>query len=76
MSDGALVGVRRRKTTYLPRAQCALDGAAEWSALTRSQIREEMMKFPPPWRGTRGIPTARGGAWTAVQVSDILRRAG
>jgi len=20
----------------------------------------------------RGIPTARGGAWTAVQVSDIL----
>jgi DNA invertase Pin-like site-specific DNA recombinase len=23
----------------------------------------------------RGIPTARGGAWTAVQVSDILRRA-
>jgi Resolvase, N terminal domain/Recombinase len=24
----------------------------------------------------RGIPTARGGAWTAVQVSDILGRAG
>ncbi len=24
----------------------------------------------------RGIPTARGGAWTAVQVSDILRRTG
>ncbi len=24
----------------------------------------------------RGIPTARGGEWTAVQVSDILRRAG
>jgi DNA invertase Pin-like site-specific DNA recombinase len=24
----------------------------------------------------RGIPTARGGAWTPVQVSDILRRAG
>jgi DNA invertase Pin-like site-specific DNA recombinase len=23
----------------------------------------------------RGIPTARGGAWTAVQVSDILQRA-
>jgi DNA invertase Pin-like site-specific DNA recombinase len=23
----------------------------------------------------RGIPTARGGAWTPVQVSDILRRA-
>jgi hypothetical protein len=22
----------------------------------------------------RGIPTARGGMWTAVQVSDILRR--
>jgi DNA invertase Pin-like site-specific DNA recombinase len=22
----------------------------------------------------RGVPTARGGAWTAVQVSDILRR--
>ena len=24
----------------------------------------------------RGIPTARGGAWTPVQVSAILRRAG
>jgi DNA invertase Pin-like site-specific DNA recombinase len=24
----------------------------------------------------RGIPTARGGTWTPVQVSDILRRAG
>jgi DNA invertase Pin-like site-specific DNA recombinase len=24
----------------------------------------------------RGTPTARGGEWTAVQVSDILRRAG
>ncbi len=24
----------------------------------------------------RGIPTARGGAWTAVQVSAILKRAG
>jgi DNA invertase Pin-like site-specific DNA recombinase len=24
----------------------------------------------------RGIPTARGGAWTPVQVSDILRRIG
>jgi Recombinase len=24
----------------------------------------------------RGIPTARGGMWTAVQVSDILRRMG
>jgi Recombinase len=23
----------------------------------------------------RGIKTARGGTWTAVQVSDILRRA-
>jgi DNA invertase Pin-like site-specific DNA recombinase len=24
----------------------------------------------------RGVPTARGGKWHAVQVSDILRRAG
>jgi DNA invertase Pin-like site-specific DNA recombinase len=24
----------------------------------------------------RGVPTARGGEWTPVQVSDILRRAG
>jgi hypothetical protein len=24
---------------------------------------------------TRGIKTARGGAWTGVQVADILRRA-
>jgi hypothetical protein len=24
----------------------------------------------------RGIPTARGSVWTAVQVSDILRRMG
>jgi hypothetical protein len=24
----------------------------------------------------RGIPTARGGTWTPVQVSDILRRVG
>jgi hypothetical protein len=23
----------------------------------------------------RGVKTARGGEWTAVQVSDILRRA-
>jgi hypothetical protein len=29
------------------------------------------------WRAltARGIKTARGGTWTAVQVSDILRRA-
>src|SRR5208283_3689855 len=24
----------------------------------------------------RGVPTARGGSWTAVQVSDILHRVG
>ena len=24
----------------------------------------------------RGIPTARGGAWTAVQVTAIIHRAG
>jgi DNA invertase Pin-like site-specific DNA recombinase len=24
----------------------------------------------------RGVPTARGGSWTAVQVSDILERVG
>jgi hypothetical protein len=54
---GFRVGIARRlgsgdgKPHTCRGLRCALDGAAEWSELARCQISEEMMKFPPPWRG-------------------------
>ena len=63
-----------RGTTAHQEAACAF--AAEVMPI----IREIQATGTTSFRGIakalsdRGIKTARGGAWTAVQVSDILRR--
>jgi DNA invertase Pin-like site-specific DNA recombinase len=57
------------------------EGADRYSANVLPVIQEIQRSGIKSLRGiaralaARGIPTARGGAWTAVQVSDILRRA-
>ena len=46
------VGVRRRKTTYLPGLSCCPPTAPRNGASWRdARLAEEMIKFPPPWRG-------------------------
>jgi DNA invertase Pin-like site-specific DNA recombinase len=56
--------------------------AARYSANVLPVIREIQRSGVQSFRGiaralaARGIPTARGGEWTAVQVSDILHRVG
>src|SRR3984893_16437416 len=58
------------------------DKADRYSANVLPLIREIQRSGIQSLRGiaralaARGVPTARGGAWTPVQVSDILRRAG
>jgi Recombinase len=59
-----------------------VEKADRYSANVLPVIREIQKSGIKSFRGiaralaVRGIPTARGGAWTPVQVSDILRRAG
>jgi DNA invertase Pin-like site-specific DNA recombinase len=56
--------------------------AARYAANVLPVIREIQASGVKSLRGVaralaaRGIATARGGAWTPVQVSDILRRGG
>ena len=56
--------------------------ADQYSANIMPLIREIQASGVKSLRGVaralaaRGIPTARGGTWTPVQVSAILRRAG
>jgi Recombinase len=56
--------------------------AARYAANVLPVIREIQASGVKSLRGVaralaaRGIATARGGAWTPVQVSDILRRSG
>jgi DNA invertase Pin-like site-specific DNA recombinase len=63
-------------------ARAKRDIADRFSANLLPVIREIQANGIKSLRGiartlaARGIPTARGGAWTPVQVSDILRRAG
>src|SRR4029077_8142138 len=58
------------------------ESADSYSANVLPVIREIQNSGVKTLRGVaralaaRGIPTARGGAWTPVQVSAILRRAG
>src|SRR5256885_609626 len=56
--------------------------AARYAANVLPVVREIQANGMKSFRGiaralaARGIATARGGAWTLVQVSDILRRVG
>jgi DNA invertase Pin-like site-specific DNA recombinase len=54
--------------------------AARYAANVLPVIREIQASGVKSLRGValaaRGIATARGGAWTPVQVTDILRRIG
>jgi hypothetical protein len=56
--------------------------AARYAANVLPVIREIQASGVKSLRGVaralaaRGIPTARGGSWTPVQVSAILQRAG
>jgi len=58
------------------------ESADRYSANVLPVIREIQASGVKSFRGVaralaaRGIPTARGGEWTPVQVSAILRRAG
>jgi DNA invertase Pin-like site-specific DNA recombinase len=62
--------------------QARTEKADRYSANVLPVIREIQQSGIQSLRGiaralaARGISTARGGAWTPVQVSDILRRAG
>jgi hypothetical protein len=58
------------------------DAAARYAANVLPLIREVQASGVKSLRGVaralaaRGIATARGGAWTHVQVTEILRRVG
>jgi DNA invertase Pin-like site-specific DNA recombinase len=71
------LAVARRKATAARKKR-----ADRYSANVLPVIREIQRSGIQSLRGiaralaARGIPTARGGAWTPVQVSDILRRVG
>jgi DNA invertase Pin-like site-specific DNA recombinase len=60
--------------------QARMEKADRYSANVLPVIREIQRGGIQSLRGiaralaARGVPTARGGAWTPVQVSDILRR--
>jgi hypothetical protein len=56
-------------------SDCSLRRGSRFScSIQRSGIRS--LRGIARVLAARGIPTARGGTWTAVQVSDILRRPG
>jgi DNA invertase Pin-like site-specific DNA recombinase len=63
-------------------ARARIERADRYSANVLPVIREIQESGVSSLRGiaralaARGVPTARGGSWTPVQVSDILRRAG
>jgi hypothetical protein len=52
-----------------------LEAADAFAANVRSIIEQIQASGVARALTARGIKTARGGTWTAVQVSDILRRA-
>jgi hypothetical protein len=76
LGNPKLTDARRRA------AAARKDSADRYSANVMPVIHEIQRSGIKSLRGiaraltARGIPTARGGAWTPVQVSDILHRAG
>ena len=78
---GVKLGNPRLEEARAPRMRANAEEAARQAALALPVIKplyEQGLSLRAIARElvARGVPTARGGQWSAVQVSDILRRAG
>jgi hypothetical protein len=79
-AHGKRLGNPRLSEARQHAARARTEKADRFSANVLPVIREIQASGIKSLRGiarilaARGIPTARGGAWTPVQVSDILRR--
>jgi DNA invertase Pin-like site-specific DNA recombinase len=78
---GVQLGNPRLAEARAPRMRANAEEAARQTALVMPLIKplvEQGMSLRAIAREleARGVPTARGGQWSAVQVSDILRRGG
>jgi Resolvase, N terminal domain/Recombinase len=77
---GKRLGNPRLSAARRRAAAANIERADQYSAIVLPVIREIQASGIKSLRGIaralagRGVPTARGGAWTPVQVSDILRR--
>src|ERR1700738_4471573 len=76
---GKRLGNPRLSAARRRAAAANIERADQYSAIVLPVIREIRASGIKSLRGIaralagRGVPTARGGAWTPVQVSDILR---
>jgi DNA invertase Pin-like site-specific DNA recombinase len=78
---GVKLGNPRLEEARAPRMRANAEEAARQVALALPVIKPLFdqglsLRAIPRELAARGVPTARGGQWSAVQVSDILRRAG
>jgi DNA invertase Pin-like site-specific DNA recombinase len=78
---GVKLGNPRLEEARAPRMRANAEEAARQAALALPVIKplyEQGLSLRAIARElvARGVPTARGGQWSAVQVSDILRRRG
>ena len=78
---GVELGNPRLEEARAPRMRANAEEAARPTALALPVIKplyEQGLSLRAIARelAARGVPTARGGQWAAVQVSDILRRGG
>ena len=78
---GVKLGNPRLEEARAPRMRANAEEAARQAALALPVIKplyEQGLSLRAIARElvARGVPTARGGQWSAVQVSDILRRGG
>ena len=78
---GVKLGNPRLEEARAPRMRANAEEAARQTALALPVIKplyEQGLSMRAIARelAARGVPTARGGQWSAVQVSDILRRGG
>jgi DNA invertase Pin-like site-specific DNA recombinase len=78
---GVKLGNPRLEEARAPRMRANAEEAARQTALALPVIKplyEQGLSLRAIARelAARGVPTARGGQWSAVQVSDILRRGG
>jgi DNA invertase Pin-like site-specific DNA recombinase len=78
---GVKLGNPRLEDARAPRMRANAEEAARQSSLALPVIRPlyeqgQSLRAIARELAARGVPTARGGQWSAVQVSDILRRRG
>jgi len=78
---GVKLGNPRLEEARAPRMRANAEEAARQTALALPVIKplyEQGLSMRAIARelAARGVPTARGGQWSAVQVGDILRRGG